>query len=84
MPAHYVHRGLIKRNLVENTIKSFKNSIKRGYGIETDLHITKDKQIVCFHDFNLKHKFKRLNNNIKHRYKKYRVLKNQINNRLKV
>ena len=64
MPAHYVHRGLIKRNLVENTIKSFKNSIKRGYGIETDLHITKDKQIVCFHDFNLKHKFK-LNRQIK-------------------
>ena len=64
MPTHYVHRGLIKRKLVENTIASFRNSIKRGYGIETDLHITKDKQIVCFHDFNLKRKFK-LNKEIK-------------------
>ena len=58
MPTHYVHRGLIKRNLVENTLKSFKSSMKKGYGIETDLHITKDKKLVCFHDFNLKHKFK--------------------------
>ena len=64
MPTHYVHRGLIKRDLVENTLKAFRNSIKKGYGIETDLQITKDKQIVCFHDFNLKRKFK-LNKQIK-------------------
>ena len=64
MPTHYVHRGLINRNLVENTFKSFKSSIKMGYGIETDLHITKDKQIICFHDFSLKRKFK-LNRQIK-------------------
>ena len=63
MPTHYVHRGLIKRKLVENTAESFKNSIKKGYGIETDLHITRDGQIVCFHDFNLKRKF-RLNKEI--------------------
>tara|TARA_Y100001970_G_scaffold195073_1_gene237094 strand:- start:1600 stop:2247 length:648 start_codon:yes stop_codon:yes gene_type:complete len=59
MQTHYVHRGLIKRKLAENTIESFKKSTKKGYGIETDLHITKDKQIVCFHDFNLKRKFKK-------------------------
>ena len=64
MPTHYVHRGLIKRKLRENSIESFRNSIKKGYGIETDLHITKDKQIVCFHDFSLKKKFK-LNKKIK-------------------
>ena len=55
---------MIKKKLVENSIESFRNSIKEGYGIETDLHITKDKQIVCFHDFNLKYKFK-LNKQIK-------------------
>ena len=64
MSTHYVHRGLIKRKLFENSIESFRNSIKKGYGIETDLHITKDKQIICFHDFNLKRKFK-LNRRIK-------------------
>ena len=63
MPTHYVHRGLIKRKLVENTVEAFKSSIKKGYGIETDLHITRDGQIVCFHDFNLKRKF-RLNKEI--------------------
>ena len=30
----------------------------KKYGIETDLHATKDNQIVCFHDFTLKRKFK--------------------------
>ena len=64
MTTHYVHRGLIKKNLKENSAESFRNSIKKGYGIETDLHITKDRQIVCFHDFNLKRKFK-LNKQIK-------------------
>ena len=64
MPTHYVHRGLIKKNLAENTLKSFIKSLKRGYGIETDLHVTKDNQLVCFHDFTLKRKFK-LNKNVK-------------------
>jgi glycerophosphoryl diester phosphodiesterase len=64
MPTHYVHRGLIKRGLEENTLESFKYSIKKGYGIETDVHITKDNQIICFHDFNLIRKFK-LNKEVK-------------------
>ena len=57
MSIHLVHRGLAKKNFKENTIKSFKYSFKRGYGIETDLHATKDNQLVCFHDFNLRRKF---------------------------
>ena len=64
MPTHYVHRGLIKKNLAENTLKSFIKSLKKGYGIETDLHVTKDNQLVCFHDFNLRRKFN-LNKNVK-------------------
>ena len=54
MSIHLVHRGLAKKSFKENTIKSFKYSFKRGYGIETDLHVTKDNQLVCFHDFNLR------------------------------
>jgi glycerophosphoryl diester phosphodiesterase len=53
-----IHRGLAKKNFVENTISSFKYCFKKNYGIETDIHCTKDNKIVCFHDFNLKSKFK--------------------------
>jgi len=64
MTTHYIHRGLAKKNFKENTMKSFKYSFKIGYGIETDLHATKDNQLVCFHDFNLRRKFN-LNKKIK-------------------
>tara|TARA_B100001964_G_scaffold211945_1_gene247656 strand:- start:203 stop:847 length:645 start_codon:yes stop_codon:yes gene_type:complete len=53
-----IHRGLAKKNFVENTISSFRYCFKKNYGIETDIHCTKDNKIVCFHDFNLKSKFK--------------------------
>ena len=64
MVQHYIHRGLAKKNFKENTIKAFKYSFKKKYGVETDLQTTKDKHIVCFHDFTLKRKFK-LNKSIK-------------------
>ena len=53
-----VHRGLAKKFFIENTISSFRYCFKKKYGIETDIHCTKDSKIVCFHDFNLKSKFK--------------------------
>jgi glycerophosphoryl diester phosphodiesterase len=59
-----VHRGLAKKNFNENTLPAFKFCFKKNYGIETDIHCTKDNKIVCFHDFNLKAKFK-INKSIK-------------------
>jgi len=53
-----IHRGLAKKDFNENTISSFRYCFKKRYGIETDIHCTKDRKIVCFHDFNLKGKFK--------------------------
>ena len=53
-----IHRGLAKKNFKENTISAFRYCFKKKYGIETDIHCTKDSRIVCFHDFNLKNKFK--------------------------
>jgi glycerophosphoryl diester phosphodiesterase len=53
-----IHRGLAKKNFKENTISAFRYCFKKKYGIETDIHCTKDNKIVCFHDFNLKNKFK--------------------------
>ena len=64
MVTHYIHRGLATKKLKENTVAAFKYSFKKGYGIETDIHCTKDNKIICFHDFNLKKRF-RVNKNIK-------------------
>ena len=58
MVSSLIHRGLAKKNFNENTISAFKYCFKKKYGIETDIHCTKDNKIVCFHDFNLKAKFK--------------------------
>ncbi len=54
---HLIHRGLVNKKLKENLLASFKQSFKKGFGIETDIHATKDKQFVCFHDFTLKRTF---------------------------
>ena len=59
-----IHRGLAKKKFKENTLPAFKYCFKKKFGIETDLHITKDNKIICFHDFNLKRKF-RINKFIK-------------------
>ena len=64
MITHYIHRGLAKKNFKENTLSAFKYSFKKKYGIETDLQVTKDNQLICFHDFNLRRKFN-LNKNVK-------------------
>ena len=55
---HLIHRGILKKNYKENTLSSFKSSFEKGYGIETDIHATKDFEFVCFHDFTLIRKFK--------------------------
>ena len=59
MVTHYIHRGLAKKNFQENTIKAFKHSFKRKYGIETDIHATKDHEFICFHDFTLNRIFQK-------------------------
>ena len=59
MVQHLIHRGLINKNFQENTIKAFKHSFKRKYGIETDIHATKDHEFICFHDFTLNRIFKK-------------------------
>ena len=56
---HLVHRGIVKKNFKENLLKSFKQSFQKGYGVETDIHATKDSQFICFHDFTLSRIFKK-------------------------
>ena len=54
-----IHRGIVNKNYKENLIKSFKQSFKKGYGIETDIHATKDDKFICFHDFTLNRIFRK-------------------------
>ena len=56
---HLIHRGIVNKKYKENLLKSFKQSFKKRYGIETDIHITKDGEFICFHDFTLKRTFKK-------------------------
>ena len=49
------HRGIHdNKNIYENTLESFKLAMEKGFIIELDIRITKDKQIVVFHDNNTK------------------------------
>ena len=61
---HLIHRGILNKSYKENNLKSFKASFKKGYGVETDIHATKDNKFICFHDFSLKKTFK-INKSIK-------------------
>ena len=59
MPHHLIHRGIANKKYKENLLKSFQQSFKKGFGIETDIHVTKDNKFICFHDFTLNRIFKR-------------------------
>ena len=61
---HLIHRGIVNKNYKENLLNSFRASFKKGYGIETDIHATKDGHFVCFHDFTLK-RIHKINKSIK-------------------
>jgi glycerophosphoryl diester phosphodiesterase len=45
----FAHRGA-SGYCTENTIKSFKMACEMNAGIETDIRLTKDKVLICFHD----------------------------------
>ncbi len=50
------HRGMhdMSNNVPENSLLAFKEAIKYGYIIELDIHLLSDKNVVVFHDDNLK------------------------------
>ena len=50
------HRGLhcIEKGIPENSIASFNAACEAGYGSELDVQLTKDGQVVVFHDDDLK------------------------------
>lgn len=48
----YAHRGLHdnKTDAPENSMAAFRKAVEAGYGIELDIQLTKDGQVVVFHD----------------------------------
>lgn len=53
---HYAHRGLFDNNgdAPENSLLAFQRAVDAGYGIELDIQLSKDDQLVIFHDATLK------------------------------
>lgn len=47
------HRGLWGGDIVENSLTAYRAAADSGYPIEIDLFLTRDNEIVCFHDENL-------------------------------
>jgi glycerophosphoryl diester phosphodiesterase len=48
----YAHRGLFdnKAGIPENSLEAFKMAKDMGYGIELDIHLSSDGEVVVFHD----------------------------------
>ena len=46
----YAHRGLHGGGVPENSLRAFDLACEAGYGIELDVHITADGELVVFHD----------------------------------
>ena len=52
-PIPFAHRGGAGV-FPENTLPAFKNAIDIGYkNLETDVHLTKDREVIAFHDESL-------------------------------
>ena len=46
----YAHRGLWNQDKPENSMPAFRHAVENGFGIELDVHLTADDQLVVFHD----------------------------------
>ena len=48
----YAHRGLHDNmwGVPENSMPAFKAAVDKGYGIELDVHLTADNELVVHHD----------------------------------
>lgn len=49
----YAHRGLHDDTRPENSMVAFEAAIEAGYGIELDVHLSKDGVVMVFHDDDL-------------------------------
>lgn len=49
----YAHRGLHGRGVPENSLAAFELACKAGYGIELDVQLSVDGEVMVFHDYTL-------------------------------
>ncbi len=50
----YAHRGFHRKpEIPENSMSAFKQAVDEGFGIELDIHLTKDKKLAVIHDSSL-------------------------------
>lgn len=49
----YAHRGLHSETVPENSLKAFQNAVENGYGIELDVQLSKNGEVMVFHDYTL-------------------------------
>ena len=77
MPQLLIHRGIVNKKYKENLLKSFKQSFKKGFGIETDIQVTKDNKFICFHDFTLNRIFKKKGSVKNMEYSQIKKISNQ-------
>lgn len=49
---YYAHRGFHDNSLEcpENSLAAFSKAVEMGFGIELDVRLTKDKELIVFHD----------------------------------
>ena len=48
------HRGLHDEQYPENSMPAYEQAIAHDFNIEIDVHVSKDGEVVVFHDDNLK------------------------------
>lgn len=48
---NYAHRGLHSEGVPENSLAAFEAACHAGYGIELDVQLSKDGEIMVFHDY---------------------------------
>ncbi len=49
----YAHRGLHGGGVPENSLSAFRLAAEKGYGIELDVHLTRDGRLAVIHDAEL-------------------------------
>lgn len=49
----YAHRGLHGDGVPENSLAAFEVAYKAGYGIELDVQLSRDGEVMVFHDYTL-------------------------------
>ena len=51
--ALYAHRGLHGQGCAENSLEAFARAVEQGYGIELDVRLSADGEVMVFHDDSL-------------------------------